>query len=423
MTAFSYRGGALSAESVSLEALAAEVGTPFYVYSTAQLQANYKNFADAFAGEKPLICYAVKANANQAVIQTLAACGAGADITSIGEMERALAAGVHPEKIVFSGVGKDRNEITAALIAGLHQLNVESIPELRLISQVAVELGRTAPVALRVNPDVAAGTWDKTATGHKESKFGIEPAQLDEAVKLATTLPDLAFKGFAMHIGSNVSDHGPFRIAFERLARLVQDWRTCGVTIERLDLGGGLNIPYRGEKVASLADYAKLVRDILGPLNCKLAFEPGRLLVGTAGMLVSRVTHAKKAVTKNFLIIDAGMNDLVRPAMYGARHGIQPVRESSASRLTWDVVGPVCETADLFGEAYELPDLAAGDLVAIAFAGAYGSAMASAYNGRALIPEIMVSGGDYAVVRRRISVAEQMGWEALPPWAASAQAG
>lgn len=422
MSAFAYKGGILHAETVSLETLAAEIGTPFYVYSTAQLQANYKAFADAFTGQKAAICYAVKANSNQAVIRTLADCGAGADITSIGEMERALAAGIAPGKIVFSGVGKRRDEIMAALLAGIHQLNVESIPELRAISEVAAELARTAPVALRVNPDIDALTYDKTATGHKESKFGIEIAQLDEAIKLTTSLPGLAFKGFAMHIGSNVSDHEPYRLAFTRLAELVREWQKRGIAIERLDLGGGLNLPYRGEKVASLSDYAALVKEIIGPLGCALAFEPGRLLVGSAGLLISRVVYAKKASAKNFLIIDAGMNDLVRPAMYGAHHDILTVKEYGPQTPleTWDVVGPVCETSDLFDEDYRLPDLAAGDLVAVIFAGAYGSAMSSTYNGRTLIPEVLVSGKDSAPIRRRISITEQMGWEALPPWMKSA---
>jgi len=415
---FSYRAGVLCAEDIPLERIAAEVGTPFYCYSTAQLKKNYRDFADAFADQKAMICYAVKANANQAVIRTFAECGAGADITSVGEMERALAAGIAPEKIVFSGVGKKRDEIAAALAKGIYQIDVESIPELHLISKVAGELKKPAPIALRVNPDVDPHTLAKIATGEKETKFGIELAQLDEAMKLATSLPNLQFKGFAMHIGSQLTDYKPFRLAYKRLENLIQHWTEQGIAITSINIGGGVGIPYLGEKIPPLAEYAAIVREIFSPFGCRIILEPGRYLVGNAGVLVSRVIYAKKAVAKKFLIIDAGMNDLVRPAMYDAYHDIVPVRQPAANtpRDSWDVVGPVCETSDLFDENYQLPDLAQDDLVAIQFAGAYGSAMSSTYNGRPLIPEVLVSGNQYAVVRRRISVAEQIGWESLPPW-------
>ncbi|MDP9128691.1 MAG: diaminopimelate decarboxylase [Pseudomonadota bacterium] len=421
-SAFVYRAGSLCAEEVPLEAIAADVGTPCYVYSHAQLKANYKAFATAFegafAGQSPMICYAVKANTNQAVIRTLADCGAGADVTSVGEMERALAAGISPGKIIYSGVGKRRDEIMAALLAGVHQLNVESIVELHLISQVAVGLKKTAPLAIRINPDVTARTYKQTSTGELTTKFGIGLAQLEDAMKLATSLPFLEFRGFQVHIGSHVHDYEPFREAFVKLAEIVKYWRGKGVRVQHLDLGGGVGIPYDGQTLAPFAEYAAIVRQTLGDSGCEISFEPGRRLVGDAGVLVSRVTYDKQGIGKRFLILDAGMNDLIRPAMYGARHSILPLREN-ADRMEVslaDVVGPVCETSDLFGEDYSLPGVSAGDCLAILQAGAYGSAMSSTYNGRPLLPEIMVAGHDYAVVRRRISVDEQMSWEVLPPW-------
>jgi diaminopimelate decarboxylase len=393
------------------------VGTPFYCYSTQQLRQNYNDFAAPFAGMKSTIHYANKANANQAVIRTLADCGAGADITSAGELERALRAGVPSEKIVYSGVGKTRDEITAALSARVHQINVESIPELDMISQMATALKQTAPVTLRINPDVDARTHKHLATGHKETKFGIDIAQIDEAIRLASTLPGLAFKGLTVHVGTMVTDYEPFRMAFQVLADLVRRLRAGGVKIERLDLGGGVGIPYDGKKLAPFSDYIAIVREIIAPLDCELSFEPGRRLVGDAGVLVTRVTRVKQTPAKKFLVLDAGMNDLVRPAMYGARHGVVPVDERPGdSNSLSTLVGPVCETGDMFGENYRLPDMAAGDLLAILQAGAYGSAMASTYNGRPLVPEVLVNGAEYAIVRRRIAVAEQISWESLPSW-------
>ena len=419
MNSFSYRNGALCAEAMPIAEIAADVGTPFYCYATERLQENYRAFASPFAGLNAMVCFAVKANANQAVIRTLANCGAGADITSVGELERTLQAGVKPEKIIFSGVGKTRDEIRAALLARVHQLNVESIPELRMIGEVAAQLGVVAPILLRVNPDVDAKTHKHLSTGHKETKFGIEWEQLDEALRLATNLSGLAFKGLSIHVGTYVPDYSPFRLAFERLAELVKRLRGEGYVIERLDLGGGVSIPYDGESLPPFADYAALVKEIIAPLGCAIAFEPGRRLVGDAGILVSRVIRVKEGVTKKFVIIDAAMNDLVRPAMYGARHEIIAATDAPAAAKAVDVVGPVCETGDLFGADYRLPELAAGDLVAILQGGAYGCVMASAYNGRALIPEVLVSGAQYAVVRRRIVVAEQIGWEGLPSWLAT----
>jgi len=423
-SAFSYRAGVLCAEQVPLEQVAADVGTPCYIYSTEQLKRNYQEFADAFKGMKAAIHYANKANANQAVTRILTECGAGVDITSAGELQRALSAGVRPEKIIFSGVGKRHDEITAALLANVHQLNVESIPELHQISEVAAGLKKHAAVALRVNPNVAARTYRKTSTGETGVKFGIDNAQLDEALKLATTLPGLDFKGFTMHIGSHVHDYEPYREAYQKLADLVRAMRARNIEITRLDLGGGVGIPYDGQTLAPFSEYAAIVKETVGNLGCELSFEPGRRLVGDAGVLLSRVVYDKQGISKRFLILDAGMNDLIRPAMYDARHSIIPVKEPKSTHAPLaDVVGPVCETSDLFGVDYELPGVGQGDLVAILQAGAYSASMSSTYNGRALIPEILVSGSQYAVVRRRIEVAEQITWESLPPWMAMAKAG
>jgi diaminopimelate decarboxylase len=402
-------------EATVLATIAAQIPTPFYCYSTANLRANYAAFATTLADLKVRICYAVKANANQAVLKTLAQCGAGADIVSGGEMQRSLAAGITADKIVFSGVGKSRAEIAAALQAGIHQFNAESLPELQLISAVAQQLGKTAPVALRINPDVDPQTHAKISTGQKETKFGIEIAQLDEAIKLATSLPGIKLVGLAMHIGSQLTDFAPCRDACLVLAGLVRDYHAKGVQLTRLDLGGGFAIRYRDETVPALKIFADFVRDILAPLGCELAIEPGRSLVGNAGVLVSRVLVAKKAAAKNFLVLDAAMNDLVRPAMYDAYHEIVPTIPAAAN-IAWDVVGPVCETGDLFGTDRMLPDLQADDLVAILDAGAYGAVMGSTYNARALTAEVLVDGDKFALVRRAVAVDEQLRWESLPDW-------
>lgn len=412
--AFSYRNGVLCAENVALDKIAAEVGSPFYCYSTAQLQKNYRAFADSFKGLKTKIFYAVKANTNVAIIRALAACGAGADITSAGEMERALAAGVKPGMIAYSGVGKRRDEIQSALEQGLYQLNVESMPELKMIEEVAAGLGKKATVTLRINPDVAARTYKKTSTGELGTKFGIDLAQLDEAMRLVANLPHIDFKGFQVHIGSHVYDYEPFREAFVKLAELVRLWRGKGFAIDRLDLGGGVGIPYDGQTLAPFDDYAAIVRETVGDIDCELGFEPGRRLVGDAGVMVSRVVYDKQGLNRRFLILDSGMNDLIRPAMYEARHSIVPVKENKDTHSALaDVVGPVCETSDLFGVDYRLPGVGQGDLVAILQAGAYGAAMSSTYNGRPLIPEVLVTGDHSTVIRRRIPVAEQIKWEAV----------
>jgi diaminopimelate decarboxylase len=412
MTAFTYRDGALCADSVPLSRIAEQVGTPFYAYSETRLCANYQAFAVPLASLHPLICYAVKANANLAVIRALAACGAGADITSGGEMERALAAGVPPHKIIFSGVGKTRDEIASALKAGLYQINAESIPEMRVISEIATRIGVKAALALRVNPNVAAHTHHKIATGEIGTKFGIDAAQLGEAMALTRSLPGLDLKGFLVHVGSHLYDYNDFREAYGKLADMVRHWRGNGFPITRLDLGGGVGIPYDGQSQAPFSDYAQIVKETIGDLGCEVAFEPGRRLVGDAGALVASVLYDKRGASKRFLILDAGMNDLIRPAMYEARHSILPLRESGDEAEAADIVGPVCETSDLFGESYLLPGVGAGDRVAILQGGAYSAAMASCYNGRPLVPEVMVSGDKFWVVRRRITVAEQMSWEA-----------
>lgn len=409
---FAYHQGVLHAEQVSLERLAAEVGTPFYCYSTAQLNANVRAFTEGFSGLKIKVFYAIKACANTAIIRALAACGVGADITSGGEMERALHAGVKPDMIAYSGVGKTRTEITAALKAGLYQLNVESMPELVVINDVAGELGKKAVVTLRINPDVAARTYKKTSTGELGTKFGIDLGQLEEAMTLAGTLKNIDFKGFQVHIGSHVYDYEPFREAFAKLAQMVATWRARGFAIDRLDLGGGVGIPYDGQTLAPFSDYVKIIRETVGNIGCELGFEPGRRLVGDAGILVASVVYDKQGLNRRFLILDAGMNDLIRPAMYEARHSIVPLAQGGkGGDALADVVGPVCETSDLFGVDYRLPGVGQGDRIAILQAGAYGAAMSSNYNGRPIVPEVLVDGAGYKVIRRRISVAEQIGWE------------
>lgn len=419
---FTYVNNKLHAEHLPLADIAAAVDTPFYCYSLAALQLNYQTLHTALAEFNPLLCYAVKANPNLAVLEALAACGAGADIVSVGELERALQAGIAPEKIVYSGVGKAYHELKAALIAGIHQINVESLVELGDISAVALELGRTAQVALRVNPDVDPLTHDKISTGEEDTKFGLPRSQIPAALKLCRTLPGIELKGLSIHIGSQLTDFEPFRQAFRFLAQLVRECRAEGHNIERLDLGGGIGIPYQDQAIPALTNYAAIVRETVGDLGCALAFEPGRYLVANAGILVSKVILVKRGGDKNFVIIDAGMNDLIRPAMYEARHKIIPVRPAPKHMENFTLVGPICETSDLFGDAYELPEPAGGDLMAVLDTGAYGTAMASCYNAKPLVPEVMVNGRDFAIVRRRIAVAEQIGWESLPHWAKQRQA-
>jgi diaminopimelate decarboxylase len=419
MTNFAYHHGQLHVDALPLSQLAASIETPFYCYSAGRLRDNYQRLQSALAEFQPLICFAVKANANQAVLSTLADCGAGADIVSGGELERALAATIVPGKIVYSGVGKSAAEMRAALLAGIHQFNVESLPELRLLNLTAAELNTIAPVALRVNPDVDPLTHAKISTGEEDTKFGIPREQISEALTMCRQLPNLALKGLSVHIGSQLTDFEPFRQAYRFVADLVRHCRAEGHSITRLDLGGGIGIPYQGQPVPPLSLYADIVRETVGALGCQLAFEPGRYLCADAGVLVTRVLTVKQTPEKNFLVLDAGMNDLVRPAMYEARHTILPVQQTQKPLENYAVVGPICETSDLFGEDYRLPQVAEGDLMAIMDAGAYGSSMAGTYNAKPLVPEVLAQGSNFAVVRRRITVAEQIAWESVPEWLAS----
>ena len=415
---FPYRGGELHAEDVPIEQIAAAVGTPFYLYSAAGLAALYHRFAEAFAPAKPLVCYAVKANSNLAVLRLFARLGAGADVVSEGELRRALAAGIPPRHIIFSGVGKTREELEAALAAGIHQINVESVPELRRLSEVAVARRQTARVALRVNPDIDALTHAKIATGKKENKFGIDIEDAGEAYRLAAELPGIEPVGLAMHIGSQLIDLGPFRDAFARLAELVLELRAAGLSVGRLDLGGGIGIRYHAERPPEPAAYAALVRQVFGPLEVELAFEPGRVLCGPAGLLIASVVYVKDGATRRFVILDAAMNDLIRPALYEAWHDIVPVRLPSAGAVLSpaDVVGPVCETGDYLALDRSMPEPKAGDLLAIMTAGAYGAVQSGFYNTRALVPEVLVKDDQYAVVRPRIEVDELIAMDRQAPW-------
>lgn len=417
---FAYRNGVMHAEDVDLNALAREVGTPFYCYSTATLERHYRVFADAFSDTPSLVCFALKANSNQAVIATLAKQGAGADIVSGGELQRALAAGVPANKIVFSGIGKTREEMSAALQAGIYCFNVESEPELLALSEVAAGLGVKAPVSIRVNPDVDPKTHAKIATGKSENKFGIPISRAREVYAEAAKLPGIRVAGIDMHIGSQITELSPFDDAAALMAELARDLRAEGHMIEHLDLGGGLGVPYRNDNSPPPlpADYAEVVKRHTKGLGAKLVFEVGRMIVGNAGILVSRVIYWKQGEAKNFLIVDAAMNDLIRPTLYDAYHEILPVREpaANASWVTADVVGPVCESGDYLALGRRLPQLQEGDLVAVMTAGAYGAVQASTYNTRALIPEVLVREGEYALVRPRFEASAIIGLDRMAPW-------
>lgn len=421
MDFFNYKNGRLHAEDVAIDAIADEVGTPFYVYSTATLTRHFNVFADALRGTNALVCYAVKANSNQAVIRTLATLGAGADVVSGGELQRALKAGVKAHKIVFSGVGKSDGEIRAALEAGIKQINVESVPEMERISTIATDMGVSAPVALRVNPDVDAGTHEKITTGRKENKFGIEWTNAHEVYAKAAALPGIAVRGIAVHIGSQLLDLKPFRDAYVRAGDLVAMLRADGLPVETLDIGGGLGIPYGDEDEAGSPDpeaYAEVIRETVGNLGVELVLEPGRMIAGNSGLLVTRVEYVKEGATKTFLIVDAGMNDLIRPTLYDAYHQIVTVAEpdKGGERVNVDIVGPICETGDTFAKNRSLPPVQAGDLLAVRTAGAYGAVQASTYNTRPLIPEVMVNGGRFSIVRERVEVEDLIALDRLPDW-------
>ncbi len=421
MSAFTYRNGRLHAEDAALEDIAAAHGTPLYCYSAARIADNFTRWQRALTSVMPedrfIVCYACKANSNMAVMTQLAHLGAGADVVSGGELERARRAGVPPRKTVFSGVGKSAEELKAAISLGILQINVESRSELELISKLAQEMGKTATVALRINPDVDAKTHAKITTGLSENKFGIDLPDAPALYAHAATLPGIQPTGIAIHIGSQLMDLAPYREAFTHLAELVMQLRQNGIVIETIDLGGGLGIPYEGETPPDLNAYAALVRDIILPLGAHVVVEPGRSIVGDAGVLLSRVLHIKQGHARRFLILDAGMNDLMRPALYDARHAVLPCREDKNGTTRADVVGPVCETADTFLLDAELPaSLAPGDLVAIMTAGAYGAVMSSAYNTRPPAGEAMVRGSDVALIRRPETADSLIGRDIIPAW-------
>ncbi len=418
MDFFGYRQGEIYVEDLAIQSLAQQVGTPFYCYSTETLIRHYNVFCQAFTGDDFLLCYAVKANSNQAIIKTLANAGAGADVVSEGELRRALRAGIPAEKIVFSGVAKTEREMVFALETGIFQFNVESEPELHQLSRLADKMGKTAAIAFRINPDVDARTHAKISTGKSENKFGIPRTRAREIYAMAAGLPGIRVQGVDLHIGSQLTDLAPFEQAFRRIVTLVEDLRNDGHDISVLDLGGGLGIPYGREetKPPLPLEYGEMVKKTVGHLGCRIIIEPGRLLVGNAGILVSRVIYVKQGEDRKFLIIDAAMNDLVRPSMYDAYHEIVPVRQSDAAISPCDVVGPVCETGDTFARDRQLPALEAGDLVAIRSAGAYGAVMSSTYNTRPLVPELLVRGGEYAIIRARPDYDDIIGWDIMPEW-------
>jgi diaminopimelate decarboxylase len=418
MDHFTYRDGVLHAEGVPLTRIAEAVGTPAYVYSSATLESHYRAFATAFTGQKATICYAVKANSNQAVIRTLARLGAGADVLSEGEMRRALAAGVPAGRIVFSGVGKTRDEIRLALEHGVDQINVESEPELDLVAEVAASMGTRAPIALRVNPDVDARTHEKITTGRKENKFGIDILRAPAIYDRAAAMPGIEVVGIAVHIGSQLTELAPFRDAFGLVAELAGELRRSGHAIRRLDLGGGLGVPYRDEIPPTPAEYAAVVKAATGSLDVEVVLEPGRLIAANAGILLTRVLFVKAGDSRNFVVVDAGMNDLIRPALYDAWHRIVPVAEPppGGPERPVDVVGPVCETGDIFARDRALPVLHLGELLVLRSAGAYGAVMSSTYNSRPLVPEVMVKDDAFAVIRPRQTIEQLLGLDRMPDW-------
>jgi diaminopimelate decarboxylase len=421
MNHFAYRDGTLHAEAVDLNTLAEKIGTPFYCYSTATLERHFRVFADSFPKDS-LIAFSVKANGNIAVLKTLARLGAGADVVSGGELKKALRAAVPAERIVFSGVGKTKVEMKLALEAGIYQFNVESEPELLALSEVAAAMDKTAPIAFRVNPDVDAKTHAKITTGTAESKFGIPWSRVRGAYALAARLPGIQIVGIDLHIGSQIVDLEPFERAFGKIAELAGQLRAEGHAISRLDLGGGLGVPYRmnNEPPPDPSAYGRIATRLTGSLGCRLILEPGRLIAANAGILVTRVLYIKGGERKTFAIVDAAMNDLIRPALYDSHHDIVRVNEPlpDTARKRYDVVGPVCETADIFAADRDLPELKSGELVAILTTGAYGAVMSSAYNARPPAPEVLVKGDQWSVVRPRPDDDALFGSERIPDWLA-----
>ena len=420
MDHFSYQNGTLYCENVPLERIAEQVGTPVYVYSSATLERHFSVFTEAFEGLDALVCYAVKANSNQAVLSTLARLGAGADVVSEGELKRALKAGIPADRIVFSGVGKTPKEMRLALEAGIRQFNVESAPELTVLNDVAGSLGQIAAVSVRVNPDVDAKTHAKISTGKAENKFGIAWNQVGMIYDQIKQLPNVEAVGVDVHIGSQLTQLGPFREAFEKVKQLVEQLRADGHEIRDLDLGGGLGIPYDKTKEAPPAPdaYGAMVREALGDLDIGLVFEPGRLIAGNSGVLLTELVYAKSGQERTFYILDAAMNDLARPAMYDAHHDFVPVKEPGPKTefLKADFVGPVCESGDTFAKDRDTSEMVSGDLLAIRSAGAYGAVMASTYNSRPLVPEVLVKGDQYHVIRPRQDIEALIAQDDLPPW-------
>ena len=416
---FSYRNGILHAEGVNLKELADDVGTPFYCYSTATLERHYKVMDEAFKGSDHLICYAMKANSNQAVIKTMAALGAGMDVVSEGELRRALAAGVPARKIVFSGVGKTAKEMAFALREGIACFNVESEPELELLSEIAQRVGQRAAVSIRVNPDVDARTHAKITTGKSDNKFGITYQRASEVYARAAALPNIDVTGVDMHIGSQITELAPFEKAFQLMAELVTKLKTEGHNIRHLDLGGGLGVPYRGtnDVPPHPDEYAAMVKRTLGHLGLKYMLEPGRMIVGNAGIMVTRVIYVKENEGKHFIIQDGAMNDLIRPTLYDAYHEIISVDESRGTKtIEADVVGPVCETGDYLAKGRRLPKVEPGDLLAVMTAGAYGAVQSGTYNSRPLIPEVLVKNDKWAVVRERQTYDQLLALDQAAPW-------
>jgi diaminopimelate decarboxylase len=414
---FQYRDGALFAEEVDITALADKVGTPFYVYSAATLRRHVRVMTEAFEGIPTLVAYAMKANSNQAVLKVIAGAGAGADVVSGGELQRAIAAGIPPSRIVFSGVGKTVAEMRRGIELGIKCFNLESEPELERLSEIAVQMGKVAPVSVRINPDVSAGGHAKISTGKKENKFGIPYARAREVYARIASLGGVKAVGVDMHIGSQITDMQPFEDAYALLAELVRDLRADGHDIVHVDAGGGLGIPYRLEDAPppDPVAYAAVVRRHLGGLGIELVLEPGRLIAGNAGILVTRVEYVKEA-DKTFVIVDAAMNDLIRPTLYEAEHDVQPVRHSNLPPITADIVGPVCETGDYLALGRKMPGVKEGDLLAIMSAGAYGAVMASTYNSRPLVPEVLVDGTRWHVIRARKSIDELIALDSVPDW-------
>ncbi len=417
---FEYRGDVLHCENVALPDIVSDVGSPVYVYSSATLRRHVKVLADAFEAQPCLIAYSVKANSNLAVLATLASMGAGADVVSEGEMRRALKVGIPASKIVFSGVGKSEAEINAALEAGIHQFNVESVPEMHRLSRLAEARGVKAPLALRVNPHVEAGGHANISTGGAEHKFGIAWHEARDVYDEAVSLPGIDVVGVDVHIGSQITELGPMRAAFTKVVELVRDLRSRSVPIRRIDLGGGLGIPYKeGETPATPAEYAVMIREVLGDLDVELILEPGRMIAGNAGVFVSRVEYIKERDGRKFAILDAGMNDLMRPALYQAVHDLKPVvRDTTRTMQTYDLVGPICESTDRFAKDYSAAELRENDLVAFMSAGAYGAVMSNQYNSRPLCAEVLVDGDQFAVVRRVPTFEDMVANERVPEWLA-----